>query len=57
MHNSFLDGSAGVGPDPYSDKTVDNNAQETNVEDSNGEKGLDYDNEDYDDSSEEEDEK
>ena len=31
------------------------NTQETNMEDSNGEGGLDYDNEDYDESSEEED--
>ena len=29
------------------------NTQETNMEDSNGEGGLDYDNEDYDESSEE----
>ena len=60
MHNSFLDGTAGIGPELNSDELISRidvpfNTQESNVEDSNGEGGLDYDNEDYDESSEEED--
>ena len=60
----ILDGSAEIGPElptipeipePNSDLTDANDTQETNVEDSDREEGLDYDNEDYDKSSEEED--
>ena len=59
MHNFFLDGSAGYGlmtkyqiPEPNSDETDANDTKETNVEE-----GLDYDNEDYNESGEEGNEK
>jgi len=44
-------------PEPKSDQTDANDTKETNVEDSNGEEGLDYDNEDHNESGEEGDEK